>query len=257
MGYLSEKVYGVKRGLEDYPLDGSALLARAALLPPARSFADALRTAETSVIAEVKRSSPSAGPIADVDPARFAEACQAAGAAAISVLTEPKDFGGSLADLQAVHLATGVPVLRKDFLVHPAQLIEARVNGADAALLIAACLTGAELKVMLVAASDLGLGILLETHGREDLEEALATDAEVVGVNARDLESLAVDEARALALLREIPPDRVAVLESGISTRAQVERAAEAGASAVLVGEALVRAPDAGAKLREMLGGSR
>jgi len=153
-----------------------------------------------------------------------------------------------------VHLAVGIPVLRKDFLVHPAQVIESRVEGADAVLLIAAALSEPELKAMLAAAGDLGLGALVETHSEEDLDKALATGAEVVGINARDLETLEVDVGRAVALLGRVPPDRIAVLESGISSRGDVERATGAGARAVLVGEALMRADDPVAKLRELRG---
>ncbi|MGZ8626120.1 MAG: indole-3-glycerol phosphate synthase TrpC, partial [Actinomycetota bacterium] len=145
-------------------------------------------------------------------------------------------------------------VLRKDFLIHPSQLMESRVEGADAVLLIAAALTELELKALLAAADDLGLGVLVETHSERDLETALATGAEVVGVNARDLETLDVDLGRAIGLLGRVPGDRVAVLESGVATREDVERAAAAGAGAVLVGEALMRAPDPGAALRALRG---
>lgn len=255
MGFLTEILGEVRRRLERHPLDDSGLMALAIGLPAARRFADALRSAEPpAVVAEVKRSSPSAGHIADADPGTRARHYEAAGAAAVSVLTEPEHFDGALADLRAVHLAVKVPVLRKDFLVHPSQVIESRVEGADAVLLIAAALSEPELKAMLGAAGDLGLGALVETHSEEDLEKALATDAEVVGVNARDLETLEVDPEGALALLRRVPDDRVAVLESGIATREHVERAIAAGASAILVGEALMRAEDPAAKLRELRG---
>jgi len=257
MGFLTETVDGVRRRLERQPIDEAGLMALAIRMPPPRGFAGGLWSAEPpAVIAEVKRSSPSAGRIAKADPASQGRAYEAAGAAAISVLTEPVHFDGSLADLRAVHLATTIPVLRKDFLVHPAQLIEARVAGADAVLLIAAALTEAELKAMLGAAEDLGLGALVEAYGREDLEKAVGSGAKVVGVNARDLESLAVDEDHALGLLRSIPGDRIGVLESGIGTREQVKRALAAGAKAVLVGEALMRANDPVAKLRELRGGA-
>ncbi len=255
MGFLSEKVDDVRRRLERHPIDESKLMALALGLPPTRGFAGALWSAEgPAVIAEVKRASPTAGAIADTDPAERAREYERAGAAAISVLTEPVHFDGSLADLRAVHLATTVPVLRKDFLVHPAQLIEARVEGADAVLLIAAALSETELRAMLAAAEDLGLGALVETHSEEDLELALATDAKVIGVNARDLETLEVDGDRALRLLPRIPEDRIAVLESGISTRKQVKRAVGAGARAILIGEALMRAQDPGAALRQLRG---
>jgi indole-3-glycerol phosphate synthase len=255
MGFLRDTVDEVHRRLARDPLDESRLMALALKLPPARAFAGALWSARTpAVIAEVKRASPSAGPIADTDPGARAREYEEAGAAAVSVLTESRHFDGSLADLRAVHLATSVPVLRKDFLVHPTQIMESRVEGADAVLLIAAALSELELKAMLATAEDLGLGALVEAHSEEDLEKALSTDAKVVGVNARDLETLEVDPARALELLARVPADRIAVAESGIGTREQVERAVEAGARAVLIGEVLMRAEDPGATLRELRG---
>ncbi len=259
MGFLTEVVDDVRRRLERHPLDESGLMALALKLPPARPFAGALWSATApAVIAEVKRSSPSAGRIADesLDPAAQARAYERAGAAAVSVLTESRHFDGSLADLRAVHLGTRLPVLRKDFLVHPAQVIESRVEGADAILLIAAALSELELKAMLAAAEDLGLGGVVEAHGEEDLERALATGAKVIGVNARDLETLEVDLDRGLALLRSVPGDRIAVMESGLSTPDEVRRAVEGGARAVLVGEALMRSDDPAATLRELRGES-
>jgi indole-3-glycerol phosphate synthase len=255
MGFLTDVVDEVRRRLERQPLDDSALMSLALGLPPPRAFAGALWSAPApAMIAEVKQASPSAGPIAEVDPAAQAGAYEAAGAAAISVLTEAIHFDGALADLRAVHLAVGVPVLRKDFLVHPSQVIESRVGGADAVLLIAAALSEPELKALLAAAGDLGLDALVEAHSDDDLDKALATDAKVVGVNARDLETLEVDLEHALAMLERVPEDRIAVLESGVTTREQVERASAAGARAILVGEALMRAQDPGAKLRELRG---
>jgi indole-3-glycerol phosphate synthase len=255
MGFLTEVVTRVRGRLEREPLDESALMGLALHLPPARRFTEALRTADRpAVIAEVKRSSPSAGRIAEVDAGARARAYEEAGATAVSVLTEREHFDGAVADLRAAHLAVRVPVLRKDFLVHPAQVIESRVEGADAVLLIAAALSELELKAMLATAEDVGLGALVEAHGDEDLDRALAAGAEVVGVNARDLETLDVDLDRALVLLTRVPQDRVAVLESGISSRTHVERALEAGARAVLVGEALMRSDDPGAALRELRG---
>jgi indole-3-glycerol phosphate synthase len=207
------------------------------------------------LIAEVKRASPSAGSIAaDADPIELARAYADGGAAAISVLTEPRHFAGALADLEAVRLTVQLPVLRKDFLVHPAQVIEARANGADAVLLIAACLTDEELTALLALSSDLGMSALVETHADDELDRALASGAEVIGVNARDLETLEVDSASALDRLARIPPGRVAVMESGIRDRADVEAAVDAGASAILVGEALMRASDPRAAVRELIG---
>jgi len=253
MGFLSDLVARRRRDLEEHPLDDSALMARVMASPPARDFEGALRAAKTpAVIAEVKRASPSAGTIADADASTQAARYEAAGAAAVSVLTEATHFDGALGDLRAVRVSVGLPVLRKDFLVHPSQLIESRAEGADAVLLIASCLNEQELRSALSIASDLGLGTLVETHTEADLDKVLSLEAPVVGVNARNLESLEVDVDRALAQLRRIPRDRVAVMESGISDPAHVRAAVQAGASAVLVGEALMRSPDPGATLRAL-----
>jgi len=256
MGFLSDKVEDVRRRLERNPIDESKLMGLAIGLPPTRGFAGALWSAQGSaVIAEVKRASPSAGAIAETDPAERAREYERAGAVAISVLTEPVHFDGSLADLRAVHLATTVPVLRKDFLVHPDQVLEARAAGADTVLLISSCLSDDELVTMLATARGLGMEPLVETHTDEDLERVLATDAEVVGINARDLESLVVDVPAARARLARIGADRVAVLESGIRSRSDVSAAVAAGASAILVGETLMRATDPGATLQELIHG--
>lgn len=256
MGFLSDVLVEVRRRLERAPIDEARMASLAASMPLTRGFGLALRFPPThpAVIAEVKRASPSAGPIGERDPGEQARAYEAGGAAAISVLTEPLHFGGGLADLRAARLAASLPVLRKDFLIHPSQVLESRAVGADAVLVIAAALPDAELEAMLAAAGDLGLDALVEVHADEDLERVLATDADLIGVNARDLETLEVDGERALRLLRRVPPDRVAVLESGIASREQVERAVEAGARAVLVGEHLMRAEDPAAALRELLG---
>ena len=257
MGFLTDFVAGVRHDLREHPLDEGALLSRAQARPPARGFVAALREPTPALIAEIKRASPSAGSIADgADPISQAVAYADAGAAAISVLTEPRHFHGSLSDLDAARVSVQVPLLRKDFLVHPAQVIEARAHGADAVLLITAALTDDELTAMLAIAGDLGMGVLVETHADDELERAIASGAEVIGVNARDLESLEVDAVGALELLRRIPGDRVAVFESGVRTRADVDAAVDAGASAILVGEALMRAADPRAAVRELIGGS-
>jgi indole-3-glycerol phosphate synthase len=255
MGFLTDLVERIRTDLREHPPADGPLLARAHAMPPARPFAAALRAATPpALIAEVKRASPSAGEIrADADPRALALAYQAAGAAAISVLTEARHFQGSIADLQAVRSSVTLPVLRKDFHVHPVQLIEARAAGADAALLIVAALSDDELAAALATAADLGLEVLLEAHGDQDLDRALATDAPVIGVNARDLETLEVDVPAALERLRRVPDDRIAVLESGVGGRADVEAAVEAGASAILVGEALMRADDPARMARKLL----
>jgi indole-3-glycerol phosphate synthase len=251
MGFLTDLVAGVRRALDAHPLDEGTLLARAAARPPPRDFAAALRARTPALIAEVKRASPSAGEIAaDADPVALAVAYETGGAAAISVLTEREHFSGSLTDLDAVRAVVRVPLLRKDFLVHPAQVIEARAHGADAVLLIIGCLTERELEAMLTLAGDLGMSALVETHGDEDLDRALASGAEIIGVNARDLESLEVDVPLALERLGRVPADRIAVLESGVRTRADVEAGTASGASAILVGEALMRSGDPQAAVR-------
>jgi indole-3-glycerol phosphate synthase len=255
MGFLTDLNERIRRDLRTEPPDASALMARALARPPARDFVAALTASPPALIAEVKRASPSVGPIdGAADAVDLARAYETGGAAAISVLTERSHFDGALADLEAVRLSVDVPVLRKDFLIDPVQVIESRALGADAVLLITASLSPEELIAMLAATHDLGMAALVETHGERDLEIALATDARLIGVNARDLETLEVDPERAVTQLRAIPEDRVAVMESGVGTRAQVLRAVESGASAILVGEALMRADDPAAKVRELLG---
>jgi indole-3-glycerol phosphate synthase len=259
MGFLTDLVAELRLDLAAHPLDREALTAEAEAVPPALDVAGALSAAAATdgvaLIAEVKRSSPSAGSIADdADPVAQARAYEGAGAAIVSVLTEPVHFGGSLDDLRAVRRAVHVPILRKDFLVDTAQVLAARAAGADTVLLIAASVDDHELGALVAAARELGMEPLVESHTDEDLERALATDARIVGVNARDLESLDVDIGAALTRLRQIPSDRIAVAESGIRSRADVERAAEAGASAILVGETLMRAGDPAAAARALLG---
>jgi indole-3-glycerol phosphate synthase len=254
MGFLTEMVERVRRDLRDRPPAPGSLLLRTRALPPPADFEAALRTPDMSLIAEVKRASPSAGDIAEVDAAAQAEIYEAAGAAAVSVLTEPRHFNGSLADLRSVRRRVAVPLLRKDFLVHPAQIIESRAEGADAVLLIAAALSASELEELRVAAQELGMSALVEVHSEYDLDRAMESGARVVGVNARDLETLEVDVDGALALAERVPPDVILVIESGIRTRDQVERAVRAGAHAVLVGESLMRAADPAATVRELLG---
>src|SRR6266516_4216969 len=198
MGFLNDLIGTIRRELGDRPLRLEELEAVARSQPPARSLPGALRGAGVpAVIAEVKRASPSAGTIdADADPAALARAYEAGGAAAISVLTEPRHFAGSLVGLGRA--ATGLPVVRKDFLIDPVQLVEARAVGADSILLIVACLAEEGLDTMIAAARALGMEPLVEAHSDDDLERALATDAEIVGVNARDLETLEVDVPAAL-----------------------------------------------------------
>ena len=254
MGFLTDVVDRIRRDLSADPPDPVSLRERAAAAPPPRDLAAALRAPGIGVIAEIKRASPSAGRIAETDPGARAAAYERAGAAAVSVLTERTHFGGSNDDLQAARACTSLPILRKDFVVHPAQVLEARAAGADAILLITAALSDDEVQVLLAAAAGEGMAAVVEAHTARDLARAVASGARVLGVNARDLETLEVDAGRARALLADAPPDRVRILESGIGTAEDVRLAAEAGADAVLVGEALMRAPDPEAKLRELTG---
>ncbi|MDI6843819.1 MAG: indole-3-glycerol-phosphate synthase [Anaerosomatales bacterium] len=217
---------------------------RAAAGRPRRPFAAALADPRSvAVIAEVKRSSPSAGGIApECDAAAQAHAYERGGAAAISVLTEPERFGGSFEDLAAVAAAVRLPVLCKDFVVDPAQLYLARAAGADAVLLMASVL-GSDLARFGEIASSIGLEALVEVHDEAELERAKRAGARVVGVNARDLRTLAIDARRARELVRRARElAEVVVAESGIRSRADVEAAAAAGADAVLVGTALMEA---------------
>ena len=217
----------------------------AASAAPAPSLADALRAASVTVIAEIKRRSPSRGAInPTMDAATRARRYVEGGASALSVLTEPTEFGGSTDDLIAVCGAVAVPLLRKDFHVAPVQLAEARALGASAALLIVRALAPDELPALVRTARELGLETLVEVRDERELDRALDAGARIIGVNSRDLETLEVDARTPDLLLPRIPPDVVAVHESGVKTRADVERAASAGADAVLVGSALSSAPD-------------
>jgi indole-3-glycerol phosphate synthase len=210
---------------------------------PARDFAGALVSGVPAVIAEVKRRSPSRGPLApDLDPAVLARSYAEGGAAAISVLTEPEFFDGSDDDLHAVREAVSLPVLRKDFTVHPAQVWEARAIGADAVLLIAAVLDDAELGVLLETAEAAGLAALVEVHDELEAERAVSAGARVVGVNNRNLATFEVDLATAERVAPALAGVEVRVAESGISTAADVRRMVDAGFHAVLVGESLVKA---------------
>lgn len=219
--------------------------------PPTKSLREALRADGLSVIAEVKRRSPSRGIIAaDLDPIAQAALYEAGGAAAISVLTEPHYFAGSPADLMAVRAGAAVPLLRKDFIVDPVQVIQARAIGADAILLIVACLTDADLMSLLAEAETWGLDALVEAHTGDEARRAVDCGAGIIGINNRDLGTFDVDLATAETIAGQLPSDVVRVAESGIWTDRDARRMAEAGFHAVLVGEALVRADDPAALIR-------
>ena len=206
------------------------------------TFAQALGGPGVSVIAEVKRHSPSRGPIRpDLDPAALVSEYEAGGAAAVSVLTEESHFRGSLADLRTAAGATALPLLRKDFIGDPYQVYEARVFGASAILLIAALLDDRDLRDLAALAQDLGLDVLLEVHDADEMARALRVEGAVIGVNNRDLRTFEVSLETSLRLAGLVPPGRVLVAESGIRDRGDVERLASAGMDAVLVGESLLR----------------
>jgi indole-3-glycerol phosphate synthase len=223
----------------------------AARSPAPPSFRNALRRPTVALIAEVKRRSPSAGAInAGLDPAGLAQAYAAGGAAAISVLTDGPFFGGSLADLGAVTQAVVVPALRKDFILDRLQLLEARAAGASAVLLIARVLDDVTLRALHRDADDLGLGVLVETHTAGEITRAIDAGAQVIGVNARDLDDFSIHRAAAWQLLTSIPSGLVAVAESGMASLDDVAEAASAGADAVLIGGALAAhgTPEAAAR---------
>lgn len=247
---LDEIIAGVREDLETRKANvgESQLKDRIAEVPPARDGLAALTPSAEhpfAVIAEVKRRSPSKGALADIpEPAELAAAYARGGAAAISVLTEQRRFGGSLQDLDRVRAAVDVPVLRKDFTVDEYQILEARAHGADLVLLIVAALGDEQLRSFLELTHQLGMNAIVETHTPEEVERAAAADARLVGVNVRNLKTLDVDPARFDALSPLLPAGRVAIAESGVSGVAEVEAYARSGADAVLVGEALVKGRD-------------
>lgn len=225
----------------------------AAAAPAPRAFAAALRRPGLAVIAEMKAKSPSAGPLcADYSPARYAGLYASGGAAALSVLCQQRSFGGSPEHLAEARAVTELPILRKDFITDEYQVLEARAFGADAVLLIVAALRSGRLTELLAFARSLRMEALVEAHDAPEVEQALAAGAELVGVNNRDLRTLAVNAALSCELRALVPADRVMVAESGISTAAHARRLREAGIDAILVGEALMRSPDPAGLVREL-----
>lgn len=231
---------------------------RVAGMPSTRGFAGALRSkiasGMTAVIAEVKKGSPSKGVIrADFDPLAIARTYEANGATCLSVLTDTQFFLGELHYLTAIRDVVSVPLLRKDFIFTPYQIYEARAAGADAILLIAAMLDLSQLLDFSALARELTLDVLLEVHDEIELETALKTDCQLIGINNRNLRTFVTDLGTTGRLSRLTPPDRLVVAESGINSRADIERLSSEGASAFLIGESLMREEDIGAKLRELL----
>jgi indole-3-glycerol phosphate synthase len=223
--------------------------------PPVRGFLDALSKSSMSLIAEVKRASPSAGLLrTDFEPVSIASHYEACGASAISVLTDAPFFQGSIDHLHQVREAVSLPVLRKDFILDPYQVLEARVYGADAVLLIAEILSQDLLLELLNQIHEFGMEPLLELFDAENLPRVLESTARVVGINNRNLRSFVTDINHTIELAPQIPRDRTLVSESGIRTRDDVLRLQAAGAQAILVGESLMRSPDPGRQIAELLG---
>lgn len=252
---LAHKRAEVERARRERPLRTLERAARSAA--PPRSLIGALTAPEGPrhrIIAEIKRASPSRGAIrADLDPVEFARRYERGGASAVSVLTDERFFGGSLADLGSVRAATGLAVLRKDFLVDPYQVVEARCHGADAVLLIARVLSRKDLERLLLEVRGVGMEALVEIHDERDLEKALAAGCRLVGINNRDLQTFRVDLAVTERLVRLIPSQVVVVSCSGIRRRDEILRLEVAGVRAFLIGESLVGADDPETRLRELV----
>ena len=255
MSVLASIIEGVREDLVARRLPMGQLQEALETAPTVRDCLPFLISSEMSVIAEVKRSSPSKGALAPItDPAGLAAQYEEAGAHVVSVLTEQRRFGGSLADLDAVRKAIELPILRKDFMVDEYQFYEARAHGADVVLLIVAALSKNQLEDYFHLSNELGMRSLIEVHTNDELERALEISPEIIGVNSRNLKTLEVD-ARAFAeLIPQIPSSIARVAESGISTRDEVVFAQECGATAILVGEALVRSESPTVAINQLLG---
>jgi indole-3-glycerol phosphate synthase len=242
-GIIAGVVEELGQRISETPL--SELRSRVADVPPALDPLPAFREPGVSIIAEVKRKSPSKGELADIpDPASLAGQYAMGGAAAISVLTERRRFGGSLADLDAVREHVDIPVLRKDFIVDPYQLWEARAHGADLALLMVVSLGDGQLADLMGLCDELGLTALVESHTAEEVGRGVDAGAKLLGINARDLTTLKVDRSVFAELAPLVPEGTVRVAESGVSSAQDVAEYHRAGADVVLVGEALVRSGD-------------
>lgn len=225
-------------------------------LPPARDFRGAISNLDCSIIAEVKRSSPSKGRIREeFDPVQIAAIYQTNGARAVSVLTDEPFFEGKSAYLSEIKDVIDLPLLRKDFIIDLYQIYETRLLGGDALLLIASILEEGELREYIQLAATLGLAPLVEVHTKAELAKALTAGADIIGINNRNLKTFATDIGTTLKLVPLIPSDRTIVTESGIATRGDIERLMDAGIHCFLIGETLMRAEDIGGKLRELVGG--
>ncbi len=234
----------------------SEVRAKASDAASARGFEKALHQGkDIRLIAEVKKASPSKGIIReDFDPVEIARTYARSGASCLSVLTEKKYFQGKLEYLGDIRKAVEVPLLRKDFIIDQYQIFEARAAGADAILLIAACLERRQIEDLIGIARETGLDVLVESHTYKELDRSLLAGAMLVGINNRDLQSFSVSLQTTLDLLKDIPDDRIVVSESGIKTREDVLTLQQAGVDAILVGESLMREKDIGKKVKELLG---
>ena len=257
MSTILEKIAAVRRERLQDEMRGTKLDVLESLAkqnPPALDFCEAMKAPGIHVIAEVKKASPSAGTIRNgVDPRELALCYQRGGASAISVLTEKDHFRGDLLDLKKVREAVSLPLLRKDFIIDPYQVVEARAAGADSFLLITALLDRLTLESFLRIGREWGMEPVVEVHTREELDVALEGEARLIGINNRDLATFKVDIDTSLKLAAYVPPDRVVISESGIRTGQDVARLEAAGVRAVLVGEALVRASNVSAKIGELV----
>jgi indole-3-glycerol phosphate synthase len=255
MSALDSIIAGVREDLEQRRIPMGQLLEHLELAPAVRSCLPNLLTSEMSIISEIKRSSPSKGSLAQIDdPASLAAQYEQAGASVISVLTERRRFGGSLADLDCVRKTVDIPVLRKDFMISEYQFYEARAHGADVVLLIVAALGQNQLDDYFQLTKELGMNALVEVHTHDELERALEISPEIIGVNSRNLKTLDVDTQAFSQLIPKIPTEIARVAESGISNREDVVFAQECGATAILVGEALVRAQSPSVAINQLLG---
>ncbi|MGH2761807.1 MAG: indole-3-glycerol phosphate synthase TrpC [Thermoleophilaceae bacterium] len=252
---LDELVYATREALRRRMRERSIaeLEREAGAQPEGRPFSEALSRPGTSLIAEHKRRSPSAGTIREgASCGDVVRAYERGGAAAVSVLTEETHFGGSLADLREGRAATELPLLRKDFTIDPYQLYEAKAVGADAVLLVVGSMDARALAELHREARALDLDAIVEVAGEEELDVALEVDADVLGINNRNLEDFSVDLQRTFDLLADVPAGKVVVSESGIHNREQIEDLEQVGVDAVLIGETLMRAPDPEAAVREL-----
>ena len=254
MSVLAEIISGVREDLAARRTSLSQIHDAMAAAAPVRDVLPHLRRKQLSVIAEVKRSSPSKGALAEIaDPAQLARSYELGGASAVSVLTEARRFSGSLHDLDQVRAAINLPILRKDFMVDEYQFFEARAHGADIVLLIVAALSQEQLHDFFHLSRELGMRALVEVHTQDELERAVAIEPDMIGINSRNLKTLEVDPAVFATLLPEIPEAIIRVAESGITNSDDAHKAHAAGADTILVGEALVKDGNPELALRKMI----